>query len=85
MAPDRVKFHLVMTGCGLFVIGMLGLLIYVCSRPQTPAVQAAEQHVIAMCRERSTDPVHTEIFRREHAAACREMTKQYVRKFNEQP
>ena len=85
MTPERRRFHLIMAGCGLFVLAMLGSLIYVCSRPQTADVQAAERHAVLMCRQRSADENRSAIYRSEQSKACREMEKQYVHKFQQQP
>jgi hypothetical protein len=72
MRTERVKFHLVMAGCGGFVLLMLAALAWVCLQPQTVDVQAAERHAIEQCVQRSEDP---------SADSCREMRKQYVHKF----
>ncbi|MGG4605688.1 hypothetical protein ACLPHM_12915 [Paenalcaligenes sp. Me131] len=82
---SRLHFHIIMAGSGLFIIAMLAVLAYVMSRPQTPAVQAAEQQAILKCRERSVDPSRSLIAQQELAKSCQEMTKQYVRKFGQQP
>ncbi len=83
--PVKRKFRSVMNLCGLFVLVMLGSLIWVCSRPQTEAIQAAEKRSILACRTQSTDMARTEIFRMERQKACAEMEKQYLRKFQERP
>jgi hypothetical protein len=76
MRTERVKFHLVMAGCGGFVLLMLAALAWVCLQPQTVDVQAAERHAIEQCVQRyATDP------RCAQADSCREMRKQYVHKF----
>lgn len=85
MTPQRRRFHLIMIGCGLFVVAMLGILALVVSRPQTPDVQAAERHAVLMCWQRSKDPKRSAIYRSEHTKACQEMEKQYVHKFKQQP
>lgn len=82
---SRAFFHIIMAGSGLFIVLMLAILAYVMSRPQTPAVQAAEQQAVLKCRERSTDPSRSLIAQRELAKSCQEMEKQYVRKFGQQP
>lgn len=69
----------------LFAIAMLGLLIWVCSRPQTDDIRAAEGQSIARCWERSADPRRSAISRSAQADACREMEKQYVHKFGQPP
>lgn len=83
MRRDKLRFHLVMLGCAGFVGLALASLVYVCSRPQTASVQAAEQAAITQCWERSRAPERTEIYRRAQADSCREMHKQYVHKFGE--
>jgi hypothetical protein len=81
MAADKLKFHLVMAGCGGFVVLMLAALAWVCLQPQTVDVQAAERHAIEQCLQRSEDGARSEIQRRAQADSCREMRKQYVHKF----
>lgn len=81
MRRDKLKFHLVMFGCAGFVCVALASLAYVCTRPQTASVQAAEQAAITQCWERSRAPDRTEIYRRAQADSCREMVKQYEHKF----
>lgn len=76
--PSRRTFHLVMAGCALFAIAMLGLLIWVCSRPQTDDIRAAEGQSIARCWERSADPRRSAISRSAQADACREMEKGFA-------
>jgi Na+/H+-dicarboxylate symporter len=83
--PVQKRFRIVLAGCGVFVIAMLGSLAYVCSRPQTPAIQAAEKQTILACKQQSEDAARTEIFRIERRKACAEMQKQYVHKFKELP
>lgn len=83
--PSRMRFHLVMGGCGLFVLAMLGSLAYVCSRPQTADVQHAERYSVQACWQRSADESRSSIYRSEQRKACREMEKQYVYKFQQQP
>jgi hypothetical protein len=78
---EKLRFHLVMLGCGGFIVLALASLVYVCSRPQTASVQASEQAAIAQCWQRSRDPERTEIYRRAQADSCREMHEQYVHKF----
>lgn len=46
MRAEKLKFHLVMAGCGGFVVLMLAALAWVCLQPQTVDVQAAERHAI---------------------------------------
>ena len=81
--PAQKRFRYVMAACGMFVLAALGSLIYVCSRPQTPEVQAAERHAIAACKAQSEDPARTDIFRSERRKACAEMEKQYLHKFQQ--
>jgi len=78
---DKLKFHLVMLGCGGFIVLSLGALVWVCSQPQTASVQASEQAAIEQCLQRSRAPERTEIHRRAQADSCREMRKQYEHKF----
>ncbi|QEI06383.1 hypothetical protein FXN63_11480 [Pigmentiphaga aceris] len=82
---ERAKFHVVMAACGGFVLLMLAALVYVCTRPQTAEVQAAEAHAVRQCWTRSTDPDRSAISRSAQHDACREMQKQYVYKFGERP
>ena len=81
----RRRFHLVMVACAGFVLLMLAALIYVCTRPQTAQVQAAERNAILKCRERSEDTSRSAIFRSSLVQACQEMEKQYIHKFDEKP
>ncbi|THT97818.1 hypothetical protein E9531_15315 [Lampropedia puyangensis] len=77
----RKRFHLIMLTCLAFTAAMIGALIFVVSRPQTAQVQAAEQHAIAKCRQRSGNPERTAIYRATQVQACNEMEKQYRIKF----
>jgi len=83
--PAKRKFRWVMSLCGVFIIAMLGSLIYVCSRPQTAETQAAERRAIMACRQQSEEVTRTEIFRSERRKACVEMEKQYMHKFQDRP
>ncbi|KAF1015223.1 MAG: hypothetical protein GAK31_02713 [Stenotrophomonas maltophilia] len=83
MQRDRLKFHLVMAGCGAFVVLALAALAYVCSRPQTAGVQSGEARAIERCLQRSQDPARRAIQRQAQADSCREMRKQYLHKFGE--
>ena len=69
MRAERLKFHLVMAGCGGFVVLMLAALAWVCLQPQTVDVQAAERHAIEQCVQRSEDPSRSEIQRRAQASS----------------
>lgn len=80
---SKARFHAVMLACLGFTIAMTAALVFVVSRPQTAQVQSAEQHAIAMCRQRSADPERTAIYRSTHGQACQEMEKQYRLKFGQ--
>ena len=69
----------------LFALAALASLVYVCSRPQTAEVRAAERHAVLMCWQRSADPVRPVISRDAQAVACLEMERQYLRKFGAMP
>ena len=66
-------------------LAALASLVYVCSRPQTPEVRAAERHAVLMCWQRSADAGRTAISRDALATACLEMERQYLRKFGAMP
>ena len=72
MAADKLKFHLVMVGCGGFVVLMLAALAWVCLQPQTVDVQAAERHAIEQCLQRSEGAARSEIPRQIGKASGRE-------------
>lgn len=84
-ASAQERFRRVMGACGLFMAAMIGSLVYVCTRPQTDEVRAAEGRAVLACWQRSADAARTDIFRSEQGKACREMEKQYVHKFRQRP
>ncbi|MEJ2801073.1 hypothetical protein WAE61_04255 [Comamonadaceae bacterium PP-2] len=68
-----------------FVAIALGSLLYVCSRPQTPSIAAAERHTIARCFLSAEEPRRSPLSQYVRAEACREMTKQFTRKYGVAP
>lgn len=85
MIPERRRFQFIMGACGVFILAMLGSLVYVCSRPQTVSEQSAERQAVRMCWLRSTETSRSAINRSEQSKACREMEKQYDYKSQHQP
>lgn len=85
MDQQRKKFHLIMAGCGIFMVLAVSSLAYVASRPQTTEVQEAEGKAVLACWQRSNDPVLPAISRIELTKSCKEMEKQYVHKFGAKP
>ena len=78
---NKATFHWTMACCGAFVVLMLAILAYVCSRPQTSDIEAAEANALSQCWKRSADGTRTEIYRSAARDSCKEMQKQYVHKF----
>jgi hypothetical protein len=75
------QFLLLLLSAILVVAVILGVLVYVISRPQTAAVEAGERHAIDECWRRSEDLAQSSPSRRFQEDSCREMAKQFQLKF----
>ncbi|TWI52473.1 hypothetical protein IQ22_03242 [Pseudomonas duriflava] len=74
-----------MLGAVIFIFAILGGLIYLFTRGPSPEVQANEQRTIQACEQRASAPDTSEAERFSIGESCREMRKQYVKKYGKEP